>query len=56
MSAAMTAEAVRTVDQNEASTSDVYWAFPIIRCHGAKPRVKATLSSGVESVLLQSNE
>ena len=48
----MTAEAVRAIDQKDASTSDMYSAVPIIRCHGAKPRAKATLSSGVGSVLL----
>ncbi len=49
-------EAARTIDQNDASTSEMYCAFPIIRCQGAKPRVKATLSSGVGSVLLRRNE
>ena len=52
---AMTAEAVRTIDQNDASTADMYSAVPIIRCQGAKPRANATLSSGVGSVLLLRN-
>ena len=56
ISAAMTAEAVRTIDQNDASTSDMYSAVPIIKCQGAKPRVNATLSSGVGSVELRRNE
>ncbi len=34
---------------------DMYSAEPIIRFHGAKPRVKATLSSGVGSLPLRRN-
>ena len=55
ISTAMTIEAVCTIDQNELSTSDMYSAEPIIRFHGAKPRVKATFSSGVGSEPLRRN-
>jgi len=55
INSAMTTEAVRTIDQNEVSIADIYCAVPIIRCHGAKPRPHATLSSGVGSVLLRRN-
>ncbi len=56
ISTTITIEAVCTIDQKELSTSDMYCAEAIIRFQGAKPRVKATFSSGVGSVPLRRNE
>ena len=53
ISTAMTIDAVRTIDQNDASTDEMNCAFPIIRCQGPKPRDQATLSIGVGSALLR---